>query len=182
MDDRSQKRGVTDDRQAEKQRNPTDRGGAAMNKNRGVTDDTRAGEKPAPTAHENAARLKDRSVTDDPKAGEQRKPIDRDGTARHKKQGVTDDPKAGEQRNPTDRGGAAMNKKKVGGRLLQLRGMRSQEEVAAALGIRQSTLAMYERGSRMPRDEIKLALAHYYGCSVESLFFSENDTFRGISR
>ena len=182
MDERSKNRSVTDDHQAGEQRNPTDRGGAAMNKNRGVTDDTRAGEKPAPTAHENAARLKDRSVTDDPKAGEQRKPIDRDGTARHKKQGVTDDPKAGEQRNPTDRGGAAMNKKKVGGRLLQLRGMRSQEEVAAALGIRQSTLAMYERGSRMPRDEIKLALAHYYGCSVESLFFSENDTFRGISR
>lgn len=74
-----------------------------------------------------------------------------------------------------------MDKKKVGGRLLQLRGMRSQEEVAAALGIRQSTLAMYERGARMPRDEIKLALARYYGCSVEALFFNENDTFRGES-
>ncbi len=75
-----------------------------------------------------------------------------------------------------------MDKKKVAGRLLRLRGMRSQEEVAAALGIRQSTLAMYERGARMPRDEIKLALARYYGCSVEDLFFSENDTFRGESR
>lgn len=71
-----------------------------------------------------------------------------------------------------------MDKKKVGGRLLQLRGMRSQEEVAAALGIRQSTLAMYESGARTPRDEIKLALARYYGCSVERLFFSENDTVR----
>ncbi|MBR5342757.1 MAG: helix-turn-helix transcriptional regulator [Oscillospiraceae bacterium] len=74
-----------------------------------------------------------------------------------------------------------MNKKQVGGRLLQLRGARSQEEVAAALGIRQSTLAMYERGSRMPKDEIKLALARYYGCSVEALFFSENDTIRDVS-
>lgn len=127
-------------------------------------------------------RSQKRGVTDGLPAGEQRKPIDRGGTAMNKKRSVTDDPKAGERRNPTDRGGAGMNKKKVGGRLLQLRGMRSQEEVAAALGIRQSTLAMYERGSRMPRDEIKLALAHYYGCSVESLFFSENDTFRGISR
>ena len=75
-----------------------------------------------------------------------------------------------------------MDKKKVAGRLLRLRGMHSQEEVAAALGIRQSTLAMYERGARMPRDEIKLALARYYGCSVEDLFFSENDTFRGETR
>ena len=75
-----------------------------------------------------------------------------------------------------------MDKKKVGGRLLHLRGMRSQEEVAAALGIRQSTLAMYERGSRTPRDEIKLALARYYGCSVEAIFFSENDTICGKSQ
>ena len=44
-----------------------------------------------------------------------------------------------------------MDKKKVAGRLLRLRGMRSQEEVAAALGIRQSTLAMYESGARTPR-------------------------------
>ena len=68
-----------------------------------------------------------------------------------------------------------------------LAGMRSergmtQEEVAAALGIRQSTLAMYERGARMPKDEIKLALARYYGCSVETLFFSESDTNRGEMR
>ncbi len=101
---------------------------------------------------------------------------------RQKNRSMTDSPQAGERRKPIDRGGTAMNKKRVGGRLLQLRGMRSQEEVAAALGIRQSTLAMYESGSRMPRDEIKLALARYYGCSVESLFFSENDTFRGVSR
>lgn len=151
-------------------------------KDRSVTDGLPAGEKPAPTAHENAVRLKKCSVTDGPSAGEQRKPIDRDGTAKHKKQGVTDGPSAGEQRKPIDRGGTAKHKKRVGGRLLLLRGMRSQEEVAAALGIRQSTLAMYERGSRMPRDEIKLALARYYGCSVESLFFSENDTFRGVTR
>lgn len=127
-------------------------------------------------------RSQNRGVTDDHQAGEQRNPTDRGGAAMNKNRGATDGLPAGEQRKPIDRGGAAMNKKKVGGRLLQLRGMRSQEEVAAALGIRQSTLAMYERGSRMPRDEIKLALAHYYGCSVESLFFSENDTFRGISR
>lgn len=65
-----------------------------------------------------------------------------------------------------------MDRKKVAVRLLLLRGDRSQEEVAAAIGVRQSTMAMYESGARMPRDEIKLALARYYGCSVESIFFS----------
>ena len=74
-----------------------------------------------------------------------------------------------------------MDRKRIGARLLQLRGERAQESVAAALGIRQSTLAMYESGARVPRDEIKLALARYYGCSVEALFFSESDTFRGAS-
>lgn len=69
-------------------------------------------------------------------------------------------------------GGLEMDRKKVAVRLLLLRGDRSQEEVAAAIGVRQSTMAMYESGARMPRDEIKLALARYYGCSVESIFFS----------
>ena len=73
-----------------------------------------------------------------------------------------------------------MDRKRIGGRLLQLRGPRSQEEVAAALHIRQSTLAMYESGARMPRDEIKLRLARYYGCSVDAIFFGEDDTFRGV--
>ncbi len=75
-----------------------------------------------------------------------------------------------------------MDRKQVGVRLLRLRGMRSQEEVAAALQIRQSTLAMYESGARMPRDEIKLRLARYYGCSVDALFFSEDDTLCGVLR
>lgn len=65
-----------------------------------------------------------------------------------------------------------MDRKKVAVRLLLLRGDRSQEEVAAAIGVRQSTMAMYESGARMPKDEIKLALAKYYGCSVESIFYS----------
>ena len=75
-----------------------------------------------------------------------------------------------------------MDKKKVGGRLLQLRGQRSREVVDAAVGIRQSTLAMYESGARTPRDANKLALARYYGCCVEDLFFSENFTLRCESR
>jgi len=54
--------------------------------------------------------------------------------------------------------------------LIALRGNRSQDEVAKALGISISALSMYEQGNRIPRDEIKIKMAEYYGISIESLF------------
>lgn len=54
--------------------------------------------------------------------------------------------------------------------LIKLRGERSQEEVAKALGISVSALSMYEQGNRIPRDEIKVKMAEYYDISIESLF------------
>lgn len=58
-------------------------------------------------------------------------------------------------------------------KLLMLRGEKSQTEVAAAVGISTSALAMYENGHRVPRDEIKMALARYFGVSVGYLFFDQ---------
>lgn len=58
-----------------------------------------------------------------------------------------------------------MNKK-----LIELRGNRSQEEVAKALGISISALSMYEQGNRIPRDEIKIRMASYYNISLDALF------------
>lgn len=55
-------------------------------------------------------------------------------------------------------------------KLIALRGERSQEEVAKALGISVSALSMYEQGNRIPRDEVKIRMAEYYGISIESLF------------
>lgn len=55
-------------------------------------------------------------------------------------------------------------------KLIALRGNRSQEEVAKALGISVSALSMYEQGNRIPRDEIKIRMADYYGISIEDLF------------
>ena len=55
-------------------------------------------------------------------------------------------------------------------RLIALRGERSQEEVAKALGISVSALSMYEQGNRIPRDEVKIRMAEYYGISIEALF------------
>nr|WP_243134131.1 hypothetical protein [Ruthenibacterium lactatiformans] len=31
---------------------------------------------------------------------------------------------------------------------------------------------MYERGERVPRDEIKIRIVRFYNCSVEDIFFT----------
>ncbi len=59
----------------------------------------------------------------------------------------------------------------IGTRLVALRGDKSQKEVAAAVRVSRSALAMYERGERVPRDEIKKRLSDYYNVSVQQLFF-----------
>lgn len=65
-----------------------------------------------------------------------------------------------------------MEPKEIGKRLQELRGNRSQEDVANACEISPAAVGMYERGERIPRDEIKIRLARYYGVSVEALFYA----------
>lgn len=60
-----------------------------------------------------------------------------------------------------------------GKRLVVLRGDKSQEAVAKDVGISTSALGMYETEQRIPRDEIKIALAKYYNTTVEAIFFAE---------
>lgn len=60
-----------------------------------------------------------------------------------------------------------------GKRLVKLRRDKSQSEVANAIGIAASTLGMYEAERRVPRDNIKIALANYYGTTVQAIFFDE---------
>ena len=60
-----------------------------------------------------------------------------------------------------------------GQKLVALRGNKSQATVASDIGISISALAMYESGQRNPRDDVKLALANYYGVSVAYLFFDQ---------
>lgn len=59
----------------------------------------------------------------------------------------------------------------IGKRLAELRGDRSQAEISEKLGISVSALSMYERGERIPRDEIKVKIANFYKKSVQSIFF-----------
>lgn len=61
----------------------------------------------------------------------------------------------------------------IGNRLRDLRGKTPAIEVAEAIGISRSALANYECGIRIPRDEIKEVIAHYYGMTVGALFFNE---------
>ena len=65
-----------------------------------------------------------------------------------------------------------MNKKEIAARLVRLRGDRTQASVATAIGVSRSALAMYESGKRIPKDEIKAAIAKYYKRSVQFIFFT----------
>lgn len=64
------------------------------------------------------------------------------------------------------------SKENIGRSLLKLRAERSRNEVASAIGISISALQMYENGQRIPRDEIKYALAKFYHKSIEEIFYS----------
>lgn len=65
-----------------------------------------------------------------------------------------------------------MNLQKIGQKLVELRGTKSREQVAVDLGISYSAVVSYELGERIPRDEIKIKIAKYYGVDVGELFFS----------
>jgi len=68
-------------------------------------------------------------------------------------------------------GGEGMNYERVAKNLINLRNEKSREEVARAVGISVSTLQMYENGQRIPRDNIKIKLANFYGVTVQTIFF-----------
>lgn len=64
-----------------------------------------------------------------------------------------------------------MNRQLIAKKLRELRGEKSREEVALANDISISALQMYENGQRIPKDQIKIKLAEYYGKTVQEIFF-----------
>ncbi|MDO4801251.1 MAG: helix-turn-helix transcriptional regulator, partial [Prevotellaceae bacterium] len=64
-----------------------------------------------------------------------------------------------------------MDTKAIGNRLKELRGSRSQSEVANALDISISALSMYENGERIPRDDVKIRISNYYKKPIHKIFF-----------
>ena len=65
-----------------------------------------------------------------------------------------------------------MDKTKIAERLRELRGEKSQREVAEAVGTSAMAISLYESGERVPRDEIKIRLAKYYETTVDALFYA----------
>ena len=66
-----------------------------------------------------------------------------------------------------------MNSIEIGKRLVALRGNSTQEDVARANNLSVSAIGMYERGERIPRDEVKLALAKFYDTTVQAIFYAD---------
>lgn len=66
----------------------------------------------------------------------------------------------------------------AGTKLRALRGKKTQQQVADDLGITKSALAMYERDERVPRDEIKIRIAAYYGETVQFIFFEGTEHYK----
>lgn len=65
-----------------------------------------------------------------------------------------------------------MDKDYIGKTLRELRGERTQKEVADAVGVTTMAISQYEQGERIPQDEIKVRLAKYYNKSIEEIFFA----------
>ena len=63
--------------------------------------------------------------------------------------------------------------KKIGRRLVELRGIRTRRGVAQETGISYSALSNYEHGLSMPGDRHKIALAKFYEVPVGDLFFAD---------
>jgi len=61
---------------------------------------------------------------------------------------------------------------KIAEKLVELRGKRTQKDVAEKIGITTTALSNYENGIRIPRDEIKIKIAKFYKKSIEEIFFA----------
>lgn len=64
-----------------------------------------------------------------------------------------------------------MNPKEIGQKLIELRGSRTQAEVAKAIDVSASAYSAYERGERIPRDEVKIRIANFYKKPIQKIFF-----------
>jgi len=77
-----------------------------------------------------------------------------------------------------------MNSVIIGNKIRNLRGTESQQALADKLNISKSALAMYERGERIPRDEVKIRIARHFNIPLETLFLlmsSTNSAYRRLA-
>jgi transcriptional regulator with XRE-family HTH domain len=65
-----------------------------------------------------------------------------------------------------------LDRLEVGKRLRALRGKKTLDEVAKALGVTSMAVSLWERGERIPNDDIKIKIAAYYNTTVTDIFFT----------
>lgn len=70
-----------------------------------------------------------------------------------------------------------LKRQEVGKRMRNLRGEKSLNDVAQALGVTAMAVSNWERGIRTPSDYMKVKIAQYYGVTVESIFFLARYSF-----
>lgn len=61
-------------------------------------------------------------------------------------------------------------------RIERRRRKETQAETAAAVGVTTASYAMYETGARVPRDDVKIAIADHFSKTVGDLFFPDTLT------
>lgn len=64
-----------------------------------------------------------------------------------------------------------MDSVQIGARLKDLRGDKSQQQIAELLGVSSMAVSKWERGESIPSDELKVAIAQLFGQSVQDIFF-----------
>ena len=64
-----------------------------------------------------------------------------------------------------------LNMQVIGARLKELRGEKSREEVAIAVGVTAQAICNYECGIRVPSDDNKVKLAGFFGKTVQAIFY-----------
>ena len=67
-----------------------------------------------------------------------------------------------------------MDNKEIGQKLRALRGNKTIAEFSKEIGIKPSTIGMYEQGERIPRDSIKIKYAKHFNMTVGEIFFGED--------
>lgn len=66
-----------------------------------------------------------------------------------------------------------MDNKNIGKKLIELRNSKNltQKELGQIIGVSTASIAMYEIGERIPRDEVKVRISKYFGVPVQAIFY-----------
>jgi DNA-binding XRE family transcriptional regulator len=67
-----------------------------------------------------------------------------------------------------------MDNEKIGAKLRELRGERTQQDIANALGVTAVAVSKWERGESMPSDALKVQIAELYDTTVQDIFFTKD--------